>query len=270
MALIMLFLGKAPVSALKLLERLATLTELIFKDHTMPTELKQFTAQSDLLDSFDVEQLGLIRSGQVTVINDAIDVACFESGDLIGLHKVFGLPSAQLRVDDSVEVELVHRDDFMAYINSDPHRQHRFCNYLLTCMGFYEVMVSHYHKQTQVHAPRGFQNVSKGDVIISEGAYADTVYQLISGSADVTAKGVAVGEVLTGEIFGAMAVFTGEKRTATVVAREDVQLLAIPKAEFVNLIKAQPEVAMTLLENMSRRIKSLNDQLAEKDQTQLV
>ncbi|GAA6136130.1 cAMP-binding protein CbpA [Oceaniserpentilla sp. 4NH20-0058] len=260
----MLFLGKAPVSALKLLERLASLTALIFKDHTMETQTRRLAPQDNLLDQLDVEQLGLIRSGLVTVINDDVDVACFEPGDIIGLHRVFGLPCGRLRADDTVEIELVHRDDFMEYINSDPHRQHRFSNYLLTCMGFYEVMLSHYHRQSHVQAPTGFQNVAKGGVMISEGDFADTVYQLISGSADVTVKGVTVGEVLSGEIFGAMAAFTGEKRTATVIAREESQLLAIPKVEFVNLIKAQPEVAVTLLENMSRRIQSLNEQLTEE------
>jgi len=261
----MLFLGKAPTSALKLLERLETLAQLMFDAHTMHSTQQTFHAQADLLDSFDAEQLGILREGMVTVMNDGVDVACFEPGDIVGLHRVFGLPCGKLRADDDVVIELIHRDDFMGYVNSDSHRQHRFSNYLLTCMGFYEVMLSHYHRQTQVKAPTGFQNIEKGRVIIKEGEFADSVYQLISGSADVSVKGVSVGEVLAGEIFGAMSVFTGEKRTATVTAREDSQLLTIPKAEFINLIKAQPEVAMTLLENMSRRIQSLNEQMATAD-----
>lgn len=266
MACNMLFLGKAPQAALNLLERLETLTSLILQNHTLDTQLQTFQKCQDLLSCFDVEQLGVLRSGSVTVINDGVDVACFEAGDIIGLHRVFGLPCGKLKVDDTVEVELIHRDDFMNYVNSDAHRQHRFSNYLLTCMGFYEVMLSHYHRQTQVHAPTGFKQVEKGAVIVKEGEYADTVYQLMTGSADVTVKGMTVGEILSGEIFGAMAAFTGEKRTATVVAREDAQLLAIPKAEFINLIKAQPEVAITLLENMSRRIQSLNDKLIQSEE----
>jgi len=259
----MLFLGKAPTSALQLLERLETLTQLIFQNHTMQSRKQTFEKQLDLLDHFDAEELGIVRSGLVTVINDGVDVACFEPGDIIGLHRVFGLPSGKLRADEPVEVELVHRDDFMSYVNGDPHRQHRFSNYLLTCMGFYEVMLSHYHRQSHVQAPTGFQSVPKGKVIIKEGEFADTVYQLMSGSADVTVKGAQVGEILSGEIFGAMSAFTGEKRTATVTAREDSQLLAIPKAEFVNLIKAQPQIAVTLIENMSRRIQSLNAKITE-------
>ena len=101
-------------------------------------------------------------------------------------------------------------------------------------------------------------------MIIHEGDVADTVYQLMSGSADVTVNNVLVGEVLNGEIFGAMAVFTGEKRNATVTARENCQLLAIPKAQFVDLVRAQPETAITLLDNMSRRIMALNEQVSRQ------
>jgi CRP-like cAMP-binding protein len=75
---------------------------------------------------------------------------------------------------------------------------------------------------------------------------------------------VSEGEILNGENFGAMAEFTGEKRNATVTAREDCQLLAIPKAQFVDLIRAQPETAITLLDNMSRRITALNTQVARQ------
>ncbi|MGR6872500.1 Crp/Fnr family transcriptional regulator [Pseudomonas sp. HK3] len=262
MASIMLFLGKTPRATHELLERLSLLGERLLDGLDTSSQLKAFANDAQLFDSFDKEQIGIVRSGLVMVVNGGTDAVCLEAGDIIGLSRVFGLPDAQLKVEDSAEIELISRDDFMSYVYGDSHRQHRFSNYLLTLLALYQVMLAEYHRQGQASAPTGFEHIESGSVMIREGEYADTVYQLMSGSADVTVNGVTVGEVLSGEIFGAMAAFTGEKRNATVIAREHCQLLAIPKAQFVDLIKAQPEIAITLLDNMSRRIKSLNEQIS--------
>lgn len=263
MASIMLFLGKAPEATHELLERVDLLTERLLQDLDVPSQLNSFSTGTQILDYFDGEQLGILRSGLVTVVNGGADAAYLQPGDIIGLARVFGLPHPQLKVEDEAEVELIQRDDFMAFIQADAQRQHRFSNYLLTKVTLYQTLLSFYHIENQVQAPTGFQHIECGTVMIREGDFADTVYQLMSGSADVTVKGVTVGEVLSGEIFGAMAAFTGEQRNATVTAREDCQLLAIPKAQFVTLIKAQPEIAMSLLDNMSRRIRCLNEQVSE-------
>lgn len=261
MASIMLFLGKAPEATLQLLERLDLLSERLLSDLNIPVVQHTLPANAQVFDGFSKEQLGVIRTGMITVVNDGNDTLCLQPGDIIGLNRVFGLPHEEFRVDEGVEIDLMQRDEFMGFIGSDPVRQHRFSNYLLTSMALYQSLLAHYQQQSQVATHTGFQHVANGEVMIQEGDYADTVYQLMSGSADVSVNGVTVGEVLSGEIFGAMAVFTGEKRNATVTARENCQLLAIPKQEFVTLIKAQPEIAMTLLDNMSRRIKALNEQV---------
>lgn len=255
----MLFLGKVSDMTRELLERLDLLTERLLSDLDVPSIPLNLSSGASVFESFNNEQLGVLRSGSITLVQDNVDRAYLQPGDIIGLNRVFGLPHEHLKVEEDVEIHLIQRDDFMGFIAKDPLRQHRFSNYLLTGLSMYQGLIG--HQQPGVSAHTGFQNMSKGDVIIKEGDYADTVYQLMAGSADVSVNGVTVGEVLSGEIFGAMAVFTGEKRNATVIAREACQLLAIPKQEFVTLIKAQPEIAMTLLDNMSRRIKALNEQV---------
>jgi len=257
----MFFLGKIPQSVEKLLDRLQTLSERLMEGFSAESVPQTFSNESQILDLFATEQLGCIRSGVVTIVSKGVEVACFEAGDLVGVSRVFGLPYSDLKVDEPVQIDLIQRDDFVQFVNSDPMRQHRWSNYLLTLAALYQEVLSHFHVQVQVQTPKGFQQIREGDVIIREGDIADTVYQLMSGSADVTVNNVTVGEVLNGEIFGAMAVFTGEERNATVTARQDCQLLAIPKNQFVDLIRAQPETAITLLDNMSRRIKSLNEQV---------
>jgi CRP/FNR family cyclic AMP-dependent transcriptional regulator len=260
----MFFLGKIPEEVELLLQRFQTLNQKLMSDFDGESVRQTFHHKEQILDLFGKEQLGRIESGLITAVSKGVEVACFEAGDLIGLSRVFGLPYSELKVDEPVEVSLIHRDKFVDYVNGDPLRQHRWSNYLLTNLALYQQVLAHFHVQVQVQTPKGFQTIRAGDVIIHEGDVADTVYQLMSGSADVTVNNVLVGEVLNGEIFGAMAVFTGEKRNATVTARENCQLLAIPKAQFVDLVRAQPETAITLLDNMSRRIMALNEQVSRQ------
>lgn len=259
----MFFLGKVPESAQVLLERLMLLQQKLMASYESGSKSLVCQDEPAVLDLFKEDQLGRIRSGQVTIVSNGVEVAVFEEGDFIGLNRIFGLPYVPLCARGEVEIELIQRDDFINFVQGELVRQHRWSNYLLTSGAMYQQILTHYLVQFTASPHKGFTQLKTGDVIIEQGAEADMVYQLMSGSADVMVNGVKVGEVLQDEIFGAMAVFTGEARNATVIAREDCQLLAIPKNQFVDLIRAQPETALTLLNNMSRRIQALNQQVLE-------
>ena len=257
----MFFLGDVPAEVESLLSRQQTLGQKLLQAYDGPLDLQQYNQDDPLYEIFDVHYIGRIKEGLVQISTQGVDVLCFEKGDIFSLPRVFGLPHGDAQAQAGCEVELIHRDDFVAYIYSDVVHQHTWSNYLLTALAIYQRVLAHYHLKASVQAPKGFERVEAGEVIIKEGDHADTVYQFMSGSADVTVKGVTVGEVLEGEIFGAMAIFTGELRSATVVARETCSLLSIPKDRFIDLIRAKPETAITLLESMSRRIQSLNEQV---------
>lgn len=258
----MLFLGKLPQNAHHLLERLHILqSKLMLGFEAQALVESQYEPQ--VLDLLHPNELGRIRCGSVVLIHEGVEIACYEEGDLLGLNRVFDLPYVQMKALEPVVIERIHRDQFVSFISQDPVRQHRWSNYLLTLSALYQQMLMDLHVDLNGITAKGFQCFHKGETIIRQGDMADTVYQLMTGSAHVSVDGVRVGEVLEDEIFGAMAAFTGERRSATVIANGDCQVLAIPKNQFVELIRAQPETAMTLLNNMSRRITELNQQLLE-------
>ena len=60
-----------------------------------------------------------------------------------------------------------------------------------------------------------------------------------------------------------MAVFTQEKRSATVIASEPCSLMLIPREQFLTLTRTNPRVAHSLIESMARRIDLLNQQLTQ-------
>lgn len=60
------------------------------------------------------------------------------------------------------------------------------------------------------------------------------------------------------ELFGEMAVFERETRSATVRARGRTRILTIDKKNFLRRINEDPSLAFNLVERMSRRIRELS------------
>jgi CRP-like cAMP-binding protein len=58
-----------------------------------------------------------------------------------------------------------------------------------------------------------------------------------------------------GEVFGELALLDGEPRSADAVALQQTELLLLQRDEFIRFLRAEPEVAITLLGVLSRRIR---------------
>ena len=87
------------------------------------------------------------------------------------------------------------------------------------------------------------------------------MFIIIDGHAEAFVDGVKVGDVQKDEIFGAMAVFTHEKRSATVLASQPCTVMVIPKDQFLSLMESNPRIAHSLVESMARRIDLLNKEV---------
>lgn len=108
-----------------------------------------------------------------------------------------------------------------------------------------------------------------GERIIEEGAAGDSFFLIDRGEVRVlrrmggTPREIArIGE---GECFGEMAMLTGQRRTATVVAATDVSVLMLDKAGFQEVLSSNPEVAVDISALLSERRAALHT--AEEDLT---
>lgn len=100
-----------------------------------------------------------------------------------------------------------------------------------------------------------------GDPIIIEGSKPGEVFTLLHGTASVFVKGVLVGEILQGEIFGAMAATSNMRRSASVVAKTPCVALALPKEHFLALARSHPATVLKLVDDMARVITDQNDKI---------
>ncbi|EIK93194.1 cyclic nucleotide-binding protein [Pseudomonas sp. M47T1] len=204
--------------------------------------------------------LYLIDSGLVQARINERPLFYLQDGDLLGLYQNREDLAYQYSTDGVLRVVPYLRSEVLAHIHATPHTQELLIEYLtgqttLLCDAITRL------KQPEYRASNGFKHVAAGDVLIHQGDEADHVFVIIEGHAEAFVDGHKVGDVPKDEIFGAMAIFTHEKRSATVVASEPCTLMIIPKDQFLSLTQTNPRIAHSLIESMARRIDALNRQV---------
>lgn len=262
----MLLLGERSDRADQLAERLRLLSDKLF-DGLPAGEPLSLNACDDLYALYSTENLFFLRQGILQGYHDDRLCCHFESGDLIGLTDCYQLPSLRLVSDSALILEQFPADKVLRHALADREQQSIWTSYLITQIALFSLAFGTNKAQVEDSPNTGFMNFMPGDTIITEGDAAYEVFTILSGKADVFVKGAKVGEILQDEIFGAMAVFTGEPRSATVIAAEPCTILAVPKNEFITLIKSHPGTTLALIENMARNIQALNEKLTQQNQT---
>lgn len=107
-----------------------------------------------------------------------------------------------------------------------------------------------------------------GEVIVRQGETGDCMYTLQEGRLEVVTQQPGRGEVRVGimeqgAIFGEMAIFEKEVRSATVRALGPARVLTIDKRTFLSRVQEDPSLAFNLVRMMSQRIRKLTAALSE-------
>jgi CRP-like cAMP-binding protein len=95
-----------------------------------------------------------------------------------------------------------------------------------------------------------------GETLMSEGDFGHSLFLVESGSADVLVEGENVREVGPGEVLGEVAVLASGRRTASVVATSEVQVIAFFKPDVWRLERDAPEAARRLRAAMEEHLGS--------------
>lgn len=100
-----------------------------------------------------------------------------------------------------------------------------------------------------------------GEIVFSEGDDADFIYFIESGEVAISVQKFTKEEEIStlgpGEYFGEMAVLYKNRRTATVTAREDTELLTIEHANFMKMMVSHPVLALRINEILANRNEEL-------------
>jgi CRP-like cAMP-binding protein len=97
----------------------------------------------------------------------------------------------------------------------------------------------------------------RGERIIEQGTDGTSMFVLLHGSASVAVSQngsmIRVGGLRMGDCFGEMSLLTGERRTATVRAEEDCEVIEIAKPAMANVLRESPECVVQLSELLAAR-----------------
>lgn len=92
-----------------------------------------------------------------------------------------------------------------------------------------------------------------GDALMKEGDEATKIFYVKKGSLNVFVKRNKIGVVKAGEFVGEMAFITNDKRSATVIAAEECEVIEISRNGFKDsLEKLDPWIKQFILTLMKR------------------
>ncbi len=106
-------------------------------------------------------------------------------------------------------------------------------------------------------------------VIFREGDESDTCYVMSDGHARAIrehpdGRTITLAQFGPGDIFGELAMFDDERRSATVDTIDDVRAIAILGADMRRLMREHPELASKLVISLGRRLRQANERLARQ------
>jgi CRP/FNR family transcriptional regulator, cyclic AMP receptor protein len=114
--------------------------------------------------------------------------------------------------------------------------------------------------------PRAFE---PGQVVFREGDASDTCYIVRSGRARAVrehqdGRTITLATFGPGDIFGELAMFEDERRSATVEAIQPTSVVAVLGPDMRRLMAEHPEISIRLVVALGRRLREMNDRLAKQ------
>ena len=105
----------------------------------------------------------------------------------------------------------------------------------------------------------------RNTTIVEEGLPGDYMYIIREGRVKVTKLSDDGREKILefldeGAFVGEMALFERAPRSASVKTLTPVRLLALSRIDFIGLLKKSPDIAMSVIQELSRRLRVINEQ----------
>ena len=114
--------------------------------------------------------------------------------------------------------------------------------------------------------PRGFE---PGEVVFREGDESDTCYVVRSGHARAVrahqdGRTITLASFGPGDIFGELAMFDNERRSATIEVTDRLEAVAVLGADMRRLLHEHADLAVKLVISLGRRLRAANERLASQ------
>ncbi|MBE9109532.1 cyclic nucleotide-binding domain-containing protein [Nodosilinea sp. LEGE 07298] len=105
--------------------------------------------------------------------------------------------------------------------------------------------------------------VEPGTVLCLEGAPGDSMFLIVEGEAEIFKGPQRLAALGAGEMFGEMALLTGEERSATVRAKTPMELYELDKTDFDAMLTYAPQLSSGLSRILARRLRETTQSTAK-------
>ena len=111
------------------------------------------------------------------------------------------------------------------------------------------------------------KNFNRDETVVLEGDDSvQALYLIATGSVQVYMTGIdgretSLAFLERGDFFGEMSLIDGEPRSASVRTVTDAKLLVIHRESFLSLLRKTPEIAMSLMSELCKRLRKANRQI---------
>jgi CRP-like cAMP-binding protein len=131
---------------------------------------------------------------------------------------------------------------------------------------FEELADGDLQRVADVAVPRHF---GAGEAVFHEGDDSDTCYVVESGHAralreHADGRQITLATFGPGDIFGELAMFGDERRSATVEAIDELDVVGILGGDMRRLMREHPDIAVKLSISLGRRLRAANERLARQ------
>jgi hypothetical protein len=103
-----------------------------------------------------------------------------------------------------------------------------------------------------------------GETVMKEGESGETMFFVLEGSFDVVKGDKAIGVIKDGDFFGEMSLLTGDKRYATIIAKELSKAIEIDREAFKLLLEKEKKVIDKIKVVLEKRIKEKEEPFSAK------
>lgn len=108
----------------------------------------------------------------------------------------------------------------------------------------------------------------KGSVIFARGDEGRSLMAIRSGTVRISAttaegKEAVLNMLRPGQVFGEIALLDGKPRTADATAASDCDLLVLDRAEFLPLLRANPDLALRIIALLCGRMRRTSEQVED-------
>ena len=109
-----------------------------------------------------------------------------------------------------------------------------------------------------------FIQVEKGEFIFFQSDPAEKVYIVRSGLVSIVlgspdGREMVINEMHRGDFFGEVGVLTSQPRSTSAIAREDSELLALPRQAFLGILETEPTFARRILDMTANRLRGSSE-----------